>query len=160
IDDGPRDVTVARVDGFGETPEPVAPARAPLGFVDVRADMAQADEIPAGEPSVESPVDAVASADQGSGENVPFYKREISFGRKKPAEAPAAVELSPADEADSDETVPFYKREISFRRPSDSPQDELAPVEDDHVEAIAAADPVEETHEEAPVHDAQAAEPV
>src|SRR5262249_46011091 len=82
------------------------------------------------------------------------------FGRKKPAEAPAAVELSPADEADSDETGPFYKREISFRRPSDSPQDELAPVEDDHVEAIPAADPVEETHEEARVHDAQAADPV
>jgi len=78
LDEGePRDVPVARLDGFGETPQPMT-HRAPLGFVDVRAGVDEDHDATEAAPSV----DVVASADSGSGEDVPFYKREISFGVK------------------------------------------------------------------------------
>ncbi|TML70170.1 MAG: type IV pilus assembly protein PilM [Actinobacteria bacterium] len=118
LDEGePRDVPVARLDGFGEAPQPIT-HRAPLGFVDVRAGVDEDRDATEAAPAVE----VVASADSGSGENVPFYKREISFGRKKTDDAPADVLPDPVENEDSDtDKVPFYKREVSFRRPTDEP---------------------------------------
>jgi len=126
LDEGePRDVPVARLDGFGETPQPMT-HRAPLGFVDVRAGVDEDHDATEAVPSV----DVVASADSGSGEDVPFYKREISFGRKKTSEAPEDVAPAPdpvENEESDTEKVPFYKREVSFRRPADAPTaDEVA----------------------------------
>jgi type IV pilus assembly protein PilM len=87
---------------------------------------------------VPSPLEALRAsvAEDASGEEsakkVPFYKREISFGRKKKqapaaksiqAAAPAAAEAASAEVAKAAPTapaakpevkVPFYKREISF----------------------------------------------
>ncbi len=123
LDEGePRDVPVARLDGFGEALQPVT-HRAPLGFVDVRAGVDEDRDATEAAP----PVEVVAAADSGSGESVPFYKREISFGRKKTSQAPAEAAPAPvADEGDA-EKVPFYKREVSFRRPADTPSaDEVA----------------------------------
>ena len=77
---------------------------------------------------------AVTDSEQETEEKVPFYKREISFGRKKvetsapAAEAPAEIEEEIEEEsADPAEKVPFYKRELSFRRGGESAaQEELA----------------------------------
>ena len=153
----------ARLDGWGETPQPNQPERAPLGFIDVRAEAAlddgesdesasegstvdESDVVPAA-PAVEFAAVgdselAVAEPEAHEGDSdpaessdkVPFFKREISFGRKKSAPAlESSSEPEETEQPDSTETmeeiaerepkVPFFKRELSFRRSSDS--DEL-----------------------------------
>jgi type IV pilus assembly protein PilM len=146
--------------------------RPPLGFVDVRTASDEDEQVDessavvdaiAKEREVVLPVsdgftpDVQASAD----EKVPFYKREITFGRKKTDEAASngvalesviedeVVEAAPvlepelhAEDVDG-ESTPFYKRELSFRRkPADEASavvDEMAAVEDAPapVEAVA-----------------------
>jgi type IV pilus assembly protein PilM len=145
-----RDATVARFESPGEAPQPTPDSieRAPLGFVDVRAEAGagaeQAPDVETGHtevqaaaehvadetPTVElAPVEPVAAAASDEDEQVPFYKREISFGRKS-KERPTAND-------EKAEKTPFYKREISFKRsgseespvePELEPEAELAPV--------------------------------
>jgi len=78
-------------------------------------------EAPAEEPSLlkrEVSLKKAAAAPE-AGERVPFYRRELSIGRKKAA-APvevAALEVTAVEEpAEPAERVPFYKREVSFGR--------------------------------------------
>src|SRR5581483_8532480 len=145
IDDAaPDDVAVTPVETASVPAEPVR-ERAPLGFVDVRA-QASPSQAPAdtGEPSHERPpVEVLAS---GAGERVPFYKREISFGRKA-AEPP--LEYEPVS-VPVEEKVPFYKREIGFRR-SRTPEPAEAFAEAAHEEpAQPAVDPAEHAQEPLP----------
>src|SRR5581483_12261106 len=111
IDDAaPDDVAVTPVETASAPAEPLR-ERTPLGFVDVRA-AASFSPGPSAvdEPSYERPpVEVVASS---AGERVPFYKREISFGRKA---ADPPLEVEPVSQP-VEEKVPFYKREIGFRR--------------------------------------------
>ena len=67
-------------------------------------------------------------------DKVPFYKREISFGRKKDETDTVEVE---AVAQESDEKIPFYKRELSFGRKHETDVD-------DTVVAEQVADPVVE----------------
>ncbi len=154
-------VTRARLDGWGAAPTPIPSERAPLGFVDVRAETARvADdpdevtlggspvemELPAALPVEVSAVEISAAADvpPDTEEKVPFYKREISFGRKKVAvdSDSGSHTWSQAEEADTgsdvqetdasletEERVPFYKRELSFRRNSEAADAEQSPAE-------------------------------
>src|SRR5581483_817241 len=119
IDDAaPDDVAVTPVETASVPAEPVR-ERAPLGFVDVRA-QASPSQAPAdtGEPSHERPpVEVLASRAE---EKVPFYKREIGFRRSRtpePAEAfaeaaheePAQPAVDPAEHAQEplpSETLP------------------------------------------------------
>jgi len=91
---------------------PFAPtARKPLGFVDVRADSAWPEPHETDEPAApEWFARARRSGETGpdEAEKVPFYKREISFGRKKDEQA--EPELQPESEgvesdAAADETA-------------------------------------------------------
>jgi type IV pilus assembly protein PilM len=158
-----RGRTLARLDGWGTAPKPSSSERAPLGFVDVRAEGAHgagdSHEVAFGGAPVEelelpaaAPVDVSADAEvpAATEEKVPFYKREISFGRKKGAAEPGSDSWSQAEEAEADsdtqetdaateieekvpteiqEKVPFYKRELSLRRNSESPVAEESPDE-------------------------------
>ena len=166
-----RDVPQARLDAWGAEPQPSVPERTPLGFVDVRAEAATAGDDSDGSASAGSTVPAVAGpgAQDESGEpgdpsdRVPFYKREISFGRKKntselesssdPQELEAAVEETEETE-ETEQQVPFYKRELSYRRADEA--DEAA-----EFAAVAPIEPasVEPEPEFELVPDARAVEP-
>jgi len=143
----PHDVPVARYDGPGAT-EPHSSERAPLGFVDVRADEASSDD-----PAVDADVDMRASAD---GEKVPFYKREISLGRKKEP-APVVPELEIFDEplvdAEPDlvglEPEPVVLEPVAAAyEPQGTVVEEDVPVVDQHVEVEAEPEQIEDE----PVH--------
>jgi type IV pilus assembly protein PilM len=142
----PRDLPLARYEGPGATPQPQADERAPLGFVDVRAEATgnsdgtadAGNERPAAQPELAPKVELAAvpdaddRADESEEEKVPFYKREISLGRKKAEEPAAELSIAPIvepeeapeapaqDDESAGEKVPFYKRELSFRRSSES----------------------------------------
>jgi type IV pilus assembly protein PilM len=181
------DAAQARFDVGGGTPEaapPPLPARTPLGFIDVRSEAAsvqgenEPETVSAGEDR--PPVEAMAAAED---EKVPFYKREISFGRKKtesdsgaavvelhepvdehePGDIEASFELhEPAQEEhehehEQEEKVPFYKRELSFRRKSEDAAREEDIVDEPEHEAELEF----ETHDPAEsVQPEEAAEPV
>jgi type IV pilus assembly protein PilM len=87
-------------------PVPPAPAQA---AADLAPDPEPSFE-PAPEPEVETP----------AGESVPWYKRELSFGRKpkaakKPkAEKPTKQPKQKKQKQSKEDRVPFYKRELSF----------------------------------------------
>ena len=155
-----RDVPQARLDDWGAAPQSTQPERAPLGFVDVRSEAAMAGDEP-GEAAAmaESAKEQSDQADES--DKVPFYKREISFGRKKSApdlesfsdsdEIASTDDADATEEIDSDEqNVPFFKRELSFRRSdqADEPKE---------LEATAPVEPAAGDHELVP--DAQAVEP-
>ena len=164
----PRNLPLARFGGSSATPQPGPDERMPLGFVDVRSEAGtngdgQNEAVPAEHvepepvaiaPQVELTAVEPEASSVAAGEKVPFYKREISFGRKKDefaAEASADV----ATDGDSDsalddaqeqvyedepalveETAPFYKRELGFLQDSDAA---AAPIE------VAAESPLEDT---------------
>ncbi len=73
----------------------------------------------------------------GAEKKVPFYKREITFSRKKrlPKTSAPAVEM-----AASKPNVPFYKREIAFGRKKKQPAPRVRPTEPE-VTTVAAATP-------------------
>ena len=173
--DAPR----ARFDAGTDVPQTTPMERAPLGFVDVRAEVemgagsprgsaseesgseASTSEAPAPEASVvvepnPAPVvphvelsETVADSQPAAEEKVPFYKREISLGRKKGgAEVETAV--------DAVEDVPFYKREISFRRSSTAPE----PVEPEIASPSAETVPEAVAVDPEPVAAPQPVEPV
>ena len=107
----PRDLPLARFGGSSATPQPDAYERMPLGFVDVRAEgrrTATARSSRSAEFAVEPSrcgraarrADGRRRRRAGAEEKVPFYKREISFGRKKDE---SAVEASASSDAESPE---------------------------------------------------------
>jgi type IV pilus assembly protein PilM len=148
VDEQPRrDMTVARWDA---APQPSLPERAPLGFIDVRSEAGDHADEPSSYPFADEPetipsetipmappVELIAILDSKpeAEEKLPFYKREISFGRKKaekidavaPADGiPAEIEEETVEPAGK---VSFYKRELSFRREVVAPEeaaDEIA----------------------------------
>jgi type IV pilus assembly protein PilM len=78
---------------------------------------ATADLTPAPEPWVDPEPEAELEAAVGDG--VPWYKRELSFGKKpkaaKPkAEKPPKQPKQKKEKPPKEERVPFYKRELSF----------------------------------------------
>lgn len=204
-----RDVPQARLDGWSAAPQPTQLERTPLGFVDVRAEAAMtggdSDE-PASEGSVvDEPelipaapaVELAAVADSDfavgkledheeqsdpaeSSDKVPFFKREISFGRKKNAsglessldmssldmeetEQPASEEAT-EEIAENEPKVPFFKRELSFRRSTDADEsEELAAAssheslavepDDEPVPAPQATEPETDEHEAVPLEE-------
>src|SRR2546421_8039911 len=100
-------------------PVPPAPAQA-------TADLAPDPESwvdPESEPELEPPV----------GESAPWYKRELSFGKKPKAaktkaEKPAKQPKQKKQKQPKEERVPFYKRELSFGgKKSDKPKATKAP---------------------------------
>jgi type IV pilus assembly protein PilM len=156
-------------------------SRKPLGFVDVRAEVSSTPS-PESEPTAdftELPLGASSTLEDESRdvEKVPFYKREISFGRKKnekaesesqpdghaeeaqlgddplvAARVAAIASHEPASDepsVDDEEKVPFYKRELSIRRRRDQ---EAAGDE-------VVADHVDETPADEPAVEEMAAEP-
>ena len=110
---GSRDVDVSfgHATGIGRAAG-AEPTRRPLGFVDVRGEAGED-----GSPEFELPESESAAADSMLGEiqtadesepavdadeKVPFFKREISFGRKKTAEQVADVTPEPELETEAD----------------------------------------------------------
>ncbi len=155
-------------------------SRRPLGFVDVRSESGDDSTDGFGSPQPEPEVGADTSTDEVGHalvaepeaeleKKVPFYKRELSFGRKETsepvtdattdvdvegvvepvdtaAEHIANIEPVTADDVDApievDEKVPFFKREISLRRRRDdeAPEIDESSHEDAAVASGAASD--------------------
>jgi type IV pilus assembly protein PilM len=78
-------------------------------------------------------------------EKVPFYKREISFGKKREPVATGVADAVPTTESEdagaSEEQVPFYKRELSFKRrkPAAVTEPDASPAVESAVAASAEA---------------------
>ncbi len=165
---GSRDVDVSfgHATGIGSAAG-AEPSRRPLGFVDVRSEGGDGsmDEFESTSESDSGPDERVGlvgeiqfdDPDAGPEEKVPFFKREISFGRKKESE-PVADVTTEADDANAevegvaestveptapiepiavddvdvpvgaDEKVPFFKRELSLRRKRDDAETTAIPV--------------------------------
>jgi type IV pilus assembly protein PilM len=153
---GQAEATVPAGDATVPQPRPVT-ERAPLGFVDVRSEAAGgsngARELPEAEPSATpAPVavtphvelaavaDETREVDQAVDDKVPFYKREISLGRRKPkaVETSLQVVADPAptaeepqqdapetDDALADTAEPHYTPEVSFRPDVSAGDDEV-----------------------------------
>ena len=163
------DVSFGHATGFGAGSAAEA-SRRPLGFVDVRSESGDGSTDAFGSPEPEGGADTstdevgharVAEPEAELEEKVPFYKRELSFGRKETSEpvtevptdvdvegvvepVGAAAELIAKIEpieADApievDEKVPFFKREISLRRRREGDAPEIA--ESSHEDAAAAS---------------------
>jgi len=156
---GQADAMAPAGDATVPQPRPVG-ERAPLGFVDVRSEAAGgsngARELPETEPSTPpAPVavtpqvelSAVADeageadeADQAVDDKVPFYKREISLGRRKPKAAETSLQVvadpaptaeepqqdtSVTEDAVADTGEPHYTPEVSFRPDMSAGGDEV-----------------------------------
>jgi type IV pilus assembly protein PilM len=68
------------------------------------------------EPVAADVADVSAAGDEPALEKQPFFKRELSFGRRKADPAEAEFETIEEESGDPDEATPFWKRELSFRR--------------------------------------------
>jgi type IV pilus assembly protein PilM len=147
-------------------------SRKPLGFVDVRADSAWPEPVhehdQEDEPVAPEWFGRAGQSDEAAfeeTEKVPFYKREISFGRKKngtahaddqtdepseeehaePMSEPAHVAEDPfvtaqvdataAHELADEEKVPFFKREISFGRKKEAQVEQVDALAGEHADA-------------------------
>jgi type IV pilus assembly protein PilM len=90
------------------SPSRPATERAPLGFVDVRAEAVGGNDdvrdVPESEPApapaavtphveLAAVVEEIGQADDVADDKVPFYKREISLGRRKPKSVPTSLEV-------------------------------------------------------------------
>ena len=83
-------------------------SRKPLGFVDVRAEVSGTPSPESTDDLAELPLGASSTVEDESGdaEKVPFFKREISFGRKKSAKVESDTQPDePAEEAPEDSQV-------------------------------------------------------
>jgi type IV pilus assembly protein PilM len=68
------------------------------------------------EPVAADVADVPDPGDEPAPEKQPFFKRELSFGRRKADPAEAEFETVEEESRDPDETTPFWKRELSFGR--------------------------------------------
>ena len=155
-------------------------ARRPLGFVNVRSDAGEPDDTDAGsheatdeQPDSWSGSDVTAASDGsgalddepavdvqsahadhgGSGDDVktPFYKRELSFGRRKTGAASAIADASTSDDevavadvAETDAELVADEAPVPSTDPAELPAAEPAPADADE----ATDDPVAEVVEE------------
>jgi type IV pilus assembly protein PilM len=120
-----------------ETPSPATPVTPSPAEVQLAVDLGTAPPSPPTPPLVDSPAappsdlahvvaaGGAAELDSAPEERVPWYKREISVGRKsdkpkaeKPAKQPKEKKAKRKEKTKTEqpqgEKVPFYKRELSF----------------------------------------------